>query len=219
MKSTFLAVCLALAQSPAWAESAVNPYPAAYAASMKDRLPVLVFVGQPAREVPGTRSISVSTFPEATAPCVVVGVVQNGEMLRHDLAGTPSASDIQATAGLRAVPATTSTSAYPPTSAEALDEVNAARAARGLRPFIHDANLTAAAAACAEFRAARLIAGHTSNDFAALPAGASASASGCAAWSPGDGWGACCTYEGYTYGGAAYATGRDGRRYMHLFVR
>ena len=102
---------------------------------------------------------------------------------------------------------------------DALDEVNATRAARGLRPFIPDANLTSAATACAEFRAARLMAGHTGNDFAALPPGTSATASGCAAWAPGLGWGSCCTYEGYTYAGAAYATGRDGRRYMHLFVR
>jgi hypothetical protein len=29
----------------------------------------------------------------------------------------------------------------------------------------------------------------------------------------------CCVYDNYTYGGAAYVTGRDGKRYMHLFVR
>src|SRR5438874_293 len=28
-----------------------------------------------------------------------------------------------------------------------------------------------------------------------------------------------CVYDGYTYAGAAWAAGRDGRRYMHLFVR
>jgi hypothetical protein len=101
----------------------------------------------------------------------------------------------------------------------ALDEVNATRAARGLRPYIEDPNLTAAASAAADFRASRLIAGHTSNDFAFLPAGAFAPAAGCAAWEPNWGWGACCTYDNYTYAGAAYTVGRDGRRYMHLFVR
>ena len=210
MKSIVLAVCLALAVAvAARAEPGVDPYSAAYAASMKDRLPVLVFVGQPAREVSGTRSIAATTFPDATAPCVVVGVVRDEEMVRKDLGSTPTTRDIQAAIASLSVPR----------SAEALDEVNAARAARGLRPFIHDANLTSAATACAELRADRLITGHTANDFAALPPGTSATAAGCAAWEPGMGWGSCCTYEGYTYAGAAYATGRDGRRYMHLFVR
>jgi hypothetical protein len=102
---------------------------------------------------------------------------------------------------------------------DALDEVNAARAARGLRPFIKDDDLTAGAINVADFRAARLIAGHTSNDFGGLPEGCRASAAGCAAWEPSWGWGACCTYENYRYAGAAWAMGRDGRRYMHLFVR
>jgi hypothetical protein len=210
MKSAILAVCLALAGAVvARAEPSPDPYAAAYAASIKDRLPLVVFVGQPARELSGMRSISVPTFPEVTGQCVVVGVVRDGEMVRKDLGGTPAAPDIQAVIASPSIPG----------SAEALDEVNATRAARGLRPYVRDANLTAAATACAEFRAARLIAGHTANDFAAVPAGSSATSSGCAAWEPGFGWGSCCTYEGYTYGGAAYAMGRDGRRYMHLFVR
>jgi hypothetical protein len=64
-----------------------------------------------------------------------------------------------------------------------------------------------------------LIAGHTSNDFQFLEQGVPASAAGCAAWTPDWGWGACCTYERWTYAGAAYSVGRDGRRYMQLFVR
>lgn len=102
---------------------------------------------------------------------------------------------------------------------DALAEVNAARAARGLRPFIKDDDLTAGALNVADFRAARLIAGHTANDFNGLPAGTRATAAGCAAWEPEFGWGACCTYDNYTYAGAAWAKGRDGRRYMHIFVR
>jgi hypothetical protein len=102
---------------------------------------------------------------------------------------------------------------------DALDEVNAARLARGLRPYLRDPYLTAGALHVADFRASYLIAGHTSNDFSGLPAGAQAGASGCAAWLPGDGWGSCCTYEQWTYAGAAWSIGRDGRRYMHLFVR
>jgi hypothetical protein len=210
MKSKVPAVCLVLAMTvAARAEPAVDSYTAAYAASIKDRLPVLVFVGQPAREVTGTRSVTVPTFPNAAAPSVVIGVVRGEEMVRKDLSGSATAPDIQAAIASLAGPSTP----------DALDEVNATRAARGLRPYTRDDNLTAAAAGCAEFRAARLIEGHTSNDFAALPAGTSASASGCAAWPVGLGWGSCCTYEGYTYAGASYAMGRDGRRYMHLFVR
>ncbi len=102
---------------------------------------------------------------------------------------------------------------------DALDEVNATRAARGLSPFIRDEGLTAAARGAADYRAANLIAGHTSNDFAYVPSGSSATSAGCAAWEPGLGWGSCCTYDNYTYAGAAVAMGRDGRRYMHLYVR
>jgi hypothetical protein len=101
----------------------------------------------------------------------------------------------------------------------ALDEVNAARARRGLLSYTEDPALTTAAKGAAEYRAANRIAGHTANDFAFLPAGATASAAGCAAWEPSWGWGSCCTYESYRYAGAAWKTGADGRRYMHLFVR
>jgi hypothetical protein len=104
-------------------------------------------------------------------------------------------------------------------STDALVEVNAVRVARGLRPFTCDDGLTKAALGAARFRAANLIAGHTANDFAYLPAGIQASAAGCAAWHDSWGWGSCCTYEGFTYAGAAWVRGSDNRRYMHLFVR
>jgi hypothetical protein len=104
-------------------------------------------------------------------------------------------------------------------SGTALDEVNALRAARGLRPLAHDPLLTQAAGRCAAFRAEHGLFGHTSNDFAFVPAGGSASAAGCAAYPASYGWLSCCTFENWTYGGAAFVTGRDGRRYMHLFVR
>ena len=107
----------------------------------------------------------------------------------------------------------------PPPKSDALAEVNAARASRGLAPFIRDDGLMAAAQAAAEYRAARLIAGHTSNDFSFVPSGTSATAAGCAAWEPSLGWGSCCTYESWTYAGAGIAIGRDGRRYMHIHVR
>ena len=102
---------------------------------------------------------------------------------------------------------------------DALDEVNAVREKRGLPKFVRDEGLSKAAEKCADYRAARLIAGHTSDDFAFVPTSSQASAAGCAAWSPSLGWGACCTYESYRHAGAAWSKGRDGRRYMHLFVR
>jgi hypothetical protein len=102
---------------------------------------------------------------------------------------------------------------------DALDEVNAVRARRGLPAYQRDEALTVAASKAADFRAARHIAGHTSNDFGFVPSGTSATAAGCAAWTPGMGWGSCCTYERWRHAGAAWAMGRDGRRYMHLYVR
>jgi hypothetical protein len=210
MKSTLLATILAVTVAvPARAESTADPYPAAYAATLRDRLPLLVFVGKPAAEWTGARTISVKNFPDTSAPGVVVCVARNDGMFRKDLPATASTSDIQAAiASLATV-----------TEGDALDEVNATRAARGLRPFIRDDYLTMGAKNAAQMRAASLTEGHTSNDFAALPPGGNATAAGCAAWEPSMGWGACCTYENYTYAGAAYVFGRDGRRYMHLFVR
>lgn len=104
-------------------------------------------------------------------------------------------------------------------SEDALDEVNAARARKGLRPFLRDPLLTQGALACARARAARRLHGHTSNDFAYLPAGAIARAGGCGALDDSWGWGTCCTYERWTYAGAAWVRGADGKRYMQLFVR
>ena len=104
-------------------------------------------------------------------------------------------------------------------AASAMAEVNAARAARGLPPYVEDPALAAGAQACAAFRAANRIKGHTANDFAFLPPGTLASAGGSGALAPSWGWASCCTYESWTYAGAAVVMGRDGKRYMQLFVR
>lgn len=109
------------------------------------------------------------------------------------------------------------------TNPEALDaalaEVNAKRAGRGLPPYAFDPLLTIAAQRCCAARAARLVEGHL-NDFSFLPPGAHATAAGCAALEPSWGWGSCCTYDrAPTHAGAAIVMGRDGRRYMQLFVR
>lgn len=104
--------------------------------------------------------------------------------------------------------------------ADALDEVNAERAKRGLRPFINDPLLNQAAQAAAQQRAARRIHGHLpESDFTYVPAGGRTQTAGCGALEPSWGWGTCCTFDNYTYAGAAWVMGSDGRRYMHLFVR
>ncbi len=104
-------------------------------------------------------------------------------------------------------------------ASDALAQVNALRAARGLPAYQHDPNLHEAAKACAAYRARYRIAGHTSSDFAFVPVGASATAAGCAAWPNGSGFGSCCIYDGYRYAGAATVLGADGIEYHHLFVR
>jgi len=102
---------------------------------------------------------------------------------------------------------------------DALAEVNAKRAARGLPGFVADPALTQAAQAAAVFRAANRIEGHTSNDFAFLPAGAAANAAGCAAVDSSWGFLSCCQWERWTYAGAASVVGSDGKVYHHLFVK
>lgn len=104
-------------------------------------------------------------------------------------------------------------------SGDAIDEVNALRAKRGLPPFQKDPLLCKAALACAQARASALNAGHTANDFAYLPSGAHAASAGCAAWPQEMGFGACCVYDNYSVAGAAWVIGRDGLRYCHLYVR
>lgn len=118
-------------------------------------------------------------------------------------------------AGRGAPPARAQT---PAPSAGELDEVNALRAQRGLPPYQYDPLLAQAAQRAAAYRAQNRIEGHTQNDFAFIQ-GTTAAAAGCAAWPVGMGWGSCCIYDRYAYGGAGSAIGPDGRRYMHLFVK
>jgi hypothetical protein len=102
---------------------------------------------------------------------------------------------------------------------DGLDELNALRAEHGLPALQYDEGLARAAGGCAIYRAQRLMTGHTSNDFAALPAGVQAAAAGCAAWPPQWGWGSCAKFKNWRYAGAAWVMGRDGRRYMHTFYK
>lgn len=101
---------------------------------------------------------------------------------------------------------------------DALAEVNAARAQRGLRPFAHDPNLTAGAMQAATIRASRGIHGHLANDFHCLPPGTTAAAAGCGVEHPGFGWLSCCTFDNYQMAGAAKCRDANGRWFFHLFV-
>jgi hypothetical protein len=100
---------------------------------------------------------------------------------------------------------------------DALDEVNALRARRGLRPYVRDPNLTEGARRLAAARAAGRVFGHLANDFALIPG--PAACTGCAAYPPSYGWMSCAVYDSYTYAGAAWVMGADGKRYMHLVCR
>jgi hypothetical protein len=155
----------------------------------------------------GTPDVGYVSFYPSTTPTLTAATIP-----------TEYPTAVPAPAGFsNAVPAPTSVSNG--MAGDGLDEVNAKRAARGLRPYIRDEGLSQAAQACAAFRAQHGLFGHTSNDFGFVPAGTSASSAGCAAYPAGYGWMSCCTYDNYTYAGAAWVTGRDGQRYMHLFVR
>lgn len=107
----------------------------------------------------------------------------------------------------------------PDGATEALAEVNAKRATRGLPPYIYDEGLTVAASAAASHRARHLIFGHSANDFNFLPSGSTAASAGCAAYPASYGWLSCDIWERNHYAGAAWAAGRDGKRYMHIFIR
>lgn len=101
---------------------------------------------------------------------------------------------------------------------DALDMVNAKRAARGLRPYLRDEGLFQAAKRAASFRARLRLFGHTSNDFA-FASGVRVDATGCAAYQASYGFMACAVYDNYTSAGAAWVPGPDGRMYSHLFVK
>jgi len=63
-------------------------YADAYRISLRDGKPLVVFVGQPSREVAGCRTCEVPAFPSARVPSVVIGVPDGvGAMDRVDIGG------------------------------------------------------------------------------------------------------------------------------------
>lgn len=171
----------------------VDDYGTGCQKAKKENRPLVVFVGCKAHPVDGHLVCQIQALEGYEAPCKVVCAPREGKLYFQGYL-----------------------------EQEALHEVNARRAQKGLRPFIFDPGLTQAALAAAKHRAQHRITGHVGGpggDFAFLPPGIDAKAAGCAAWEPSWGWGSCCSDDNFTYAGAAWAWGSDGRRYMHLFVR
>lgn len=99
-----------------------------------------------------------------------------------------------------------------------IEALNRRRARLGLRLVREDKLLSRCAKACAEYRAARRIAGHTPNDFQFLTDGARSNEAGCAAWPVSMGWGSCLADDpNMSVVGVGWAMGSDGLRYMQLF--
>jgi hypothetical protein len=180
-------------------------YATAFAQALKNNVPLVVGVGHEPTAPSGWASCRVASFDKAQDGDLIVLIPSEGSMWRVEVKGDLETS----VASIRQSWQLT----------DALDEVNQARARRGLRPFLRDHGLTVAAASAARYRAAHRMAGHTPNDFAHLPSGSQATSAGCAAWPASMGWGSCCWEENWTYAGASYAMGPDGLRYMHIFVR
>ncbi len=195
MRFSLLALLLFTAQSPA----ADLCYPHGKAKALRESKPLLVFVGLPCEAVAGHIVCTIDSLEGYPAQCVVLSKpADDGQMWWERTCGSVRELNDP--------------------GADALWEVNSQRAARGLRPYIRDEGLTIAARGAAACRASNLCFGHTSNDFAFLPSGCSAVAAGCAAYAD-NVFMACAVYDNYTYCGAAYVIGRDGKRYNHAFYR
>lgn len=211
MKRSILSGLLTLLLGLVFSTSAWGKtYAEGYREAVAKKKDLVVFVNVPEKNVPGFVCCSAPVLEGYPQKCVVIAVPEKATLAWYQT--------LPAEAAVEKIKEARSDGGFEG-SVEALDEVNAARASRGLPPFTRDPGLTVAARSAAVYRAARHMEGHTPNDFAHLPAGAHATAAGCAAWEPSWGWGSCCAYENWTYAGAAFAVGRDGRRYMHLFVR
>jgi hypothetical protein len=100
---SLIAVVLALEGAPA--RGAVDAdsragYDDAYRKAVREDRPLLIFVGQPARSVPGCVSVHVESYSRAHSPGVVIGLTDDdGDLARAaDLEGNPSDKEILAKA-------------------------------------------------------------------------------------------------------------------------
>lgn len=234
--------------APAPREAKAKCYAAGHKEATEGDLPLVVYVGCDCRLVEGAVVCAWESYPGVKGPAVVVGYPVGGRIVQDAvLPASASAAEVKRaaesarkkTADVKVMPTkvlpmpldwTKITADVPEAAAspgscvpgDGLDEVNAKRAARGLRAFIRDEGLTQAARGAAEYRAHYQMFGHITagaGDFAFLPAGVRADAAGCAAYPAHYGWLSCCINENASHAGAAWVMGTDGLRYMHLFVR
>lgn len=197
-----LALLLLASVANAQERSDVHSYAHGRTLAMKDGKHHVVFLGMPARSV-GNAVVSHAKHLEGyTGPCIIIA--NSDKDTTWFVAQLPA----QATDADIAV-------AMQPPGADALDMVNAQRAQRGLRPYLRDPALTQHAYACAKIRAERRIFGHLNGELS----GVNASCSGCAGNEPSWGFMACDLYANWTYCGAAYVMGSDGKMYCHAFYR
>lgn len=82
---------LALAFAPA-----KPTYAESYRQAVAEAKPLVVFVGQPAKELAGCVCVAVDSLPQADSPAVIVGVPSGSGLRRIDLPGRPSSERIRA---------------------------------------------------------------------------------------------------------------------------
>lgn len=83
-----LALAFAVPKPPTYAEQ--------YAAAVRDRVPLVVWVGQPAAPCPGCRTVQVARFADVDGSAVVIGLPTGSTLRRLDLPGTPTPAAVQA---------------------------------------------------------------------------------------------------------------------------
>jgi hypothetical protein len=75
----------------AFADAKRPTYPEQYARALKERKPLVVWVGQKVRPADGCVSVACDSFPGVGAPAVVVGLpTGDGKLARVDLPGQPT---------------------------------------------------------------------------------------------------------------------------------
>ncbi len=79
-------------------------YAEAYTRAVQTGRPLVVFVGQPVRELPGCVCVGAGSFPGAAKEAVVIGLPAGGGLRRLDLPGRPSPEAVRAVLASRPAP-------------------------------------------------------------------------------------------------------------------
>lgn len=86
-----LALAFAVPKPPTYAE--------AYAKAVEGGKPLVVYVGQPVREMPGCVCVGLGSFPGVEKEAVVIGFPEGNRLRRVDVPGKPSAEVLRAVIG------------------------------------------------------------------------------------------------------------------------